>query len=316
MGPYLAKRIAIFWATLLGASVLTFVALEVLPGDPARVILGIDAPDSAVAALRAELGLDRPAAARYIAWIGRLAQGDLGTSYTYGVPVAELIAERLEITLPLAFISMALTIAIALVLGTYAAARHNRAGDLAIMTFGQLGIAVPNFWLGLLLILLFSVHLGWFSAGGFPGWQAGPMAALKALVLPSIALATVQAAILARITRSAVLDCLGEDYVRTARAKGLSRRATLIKHVLRNASIPVVTIMGLQFANLLAGTIIVENVFNLPGLGRLLFQAIGNRDLVVVRDVVLMLAAMVVALNFAVDLAYGLLDPRLRTRTS
>lgn len=316
MGPYLAKRIAIFWATLLGASVLTFVALEVLPGDPARVILGIDAPDSAVAALRAELGLDRPAAARYIAWIGRLAKGDFGTSYTYGVPVAELIAERLEITLPLAFISMALTIAIALVLGTYAAARHNRAGDLAIMTFGQLGIAVPNFWLGLLLILLFSVHLGWFSAGGFPGWQAGPMAALKALVLPSIALATVQAAILARITRSAVLDCLGEDYVRTARAKGLSRRATLIKHVLRNASIPVVTIMGLQFANLLAGTIIVENVFNLPGLGRLLFQAIGNRDLVVVRDVVLMLAAMVVALNFAVDLAYGLLDPRLRTRTS
>ncbi len=313
MSLYLLKRLATFLATLLGATVVTFLALEILPGDPARVVLGVDAPESAVEALRAQLGLDRPALERYLDWVGSLARGRFGTSYTYSVPVDELLVARLGITVPLALMAMALSVVMALVLGVFAAAHHNRRGDVAVMGLSQLGISVPNFWLALLLILLFAVHLGWFSAGGFPGWEGGAGPALKALVLPALALATVQGAILARFTRSAVLETMREDYVRTARAKGLTRGQTLRRHVLRNAMIPLVTVMGLQFANLLAGTIVVENVFALPGIGRLILQAITNRDLVVVRDVVTLLAAMVVLINLVVDLLYAAIDPRLES---
>jgi peptide/nickel transport system permease protein len=213
-----------------------------------------------------------------------------------------------------------LTTVLALAAGLYAASHHNRLGDVGVMAASQVGIAIPNFWFAILLILLFSVKLQWFSAGGFPGWReedgGGLWPGLRSLLLPAVALAVVQAAILARVTRSAVLEVMREDFVRTARAKGLSRRAVLWKHVLRNAMIPVVTIMGLQFGNLLTGTIVVENVFYLPGLGRLVFQAIANRDVVVVRDVIMLLAAAVVLINFAVDLLYVLIDPRLRRRTS
>lgn len=312
MSVFLAKRITTFLATLLAASLLTFLALEILPGDPALVILGIDAPESAVAALRIDLGLDRPAPERYLKWLAGLVQGEFSESYTYGVDVWELVRDRLAITVPLALISMLMATVFALLLGIYAAVHHNKAGDVGVMGFSQLGIAIPNFWLALLLILLFAVKLRWFSSGGFPGWDQGIWPALKALLLPAIALATVLGAILARITRSSVLEVMREDYVRTARAKGLTQRATLWRHVLRNALIPVVTIMGLQFANLLAGTIVVENVFALPGIGRLIFQAIGNRDVVVVRDVVVMLAALVVTVNFIVDLLYAVIDPRLK----
>jgi peptide/nickel transport system permease protein len=203
--------------------------------------------------------------------------------------------------------------------GVFAAARHNRAGDVGVMGLTQIGMAVPNFWFAILLILAFSVHLQWFASGGFPGWReedgGGWAAGLKALLLPATALAAVQAAILARITRSAVLEVLREDFVRTARAKGVSRRGVLWGHVLRNALIPVVTVMGLQFANLLAGTIVVENVFYLPGLGRLIFQSIANRDLIVVRNCVMLLAAMVVVVNFVVDVLYAVIDPRVRAST-
>ena len=312
MSVFLAKRFATFIATLFGATVLTFLALEILPGDPAAVILGINAPQSAVDALHVELGLDRPVLERYFAWLGDLLSGRFGTSYTYSVSVIELVKDRLAITLPLAILSMLLSAVVAFVLGVYAASRHNKAGDVTVMGISQLGISVPNFWLALLLILLFAVNLRWFSAGGFPGWGNGVWPAFKALILPAIALATVQGAILARFTRSAVLETMREDYVRTARAKGLSRRATLWRHVLRNAMIPVITIMGLQFANLLAGTIIVEEVFAMPGMGRLILQAISNRDVVVVRDVVLMLAALVVLINFVVDILYAVIDPRLK----
>jgi len=311
---FLAKRFATFLATLFAASVLTFVALEVLPGDPARVILGVDAPDSAVAALRQRLGLDGPPLERYLDWIGHLARGEFGVSYTYSVPVIELVRDRLQVTVPLALLSMALAAALALGLGLYAAAHHNRRGDVVVMGLSQLGISIPSFWLSLLLILAFAVSLNWFSSGGFPGWRNGFGPALAALVLPAVALATVQAAILARFIRSAVLDTMREDYVRTARAKGLSANATLWRHVLRNALIPVVTILGLQFANLLAGTIVVENVFALPGIGRLVLQAINNRDVVVVRDVVVLIAAAVIVINFVVDLLYAAIDPRLRAR--
>jgi peptide/nickel transport system permease protein len=274
--------------------------------------MGPDAAPDAVLALSRQLGLDQPALQRYWHWIGGLFRGDMGNSYAYSTPVQELVAERLALTVPLALMAMALTTAIALGVGIYAASRHNRLGDVGSMALAQVGIAIPNFWFAILLILVFSVWLKWFSAGGFPGWEDGLGAGLKALLLPALALAVVQAAILARVTRSAVLEVLREDFVRTARAKGASPRRVLWGHVLRNALIPVVTVMGLQFAELLAGTIVVENVFYLPGLGRLIFQSIANRDLVVVRNCVLLLAAMVIVVNFVVDVLYVLIDPRVK----
>lgn len=312
MGLFLFKRLMTLLATLMAASVVVFVVLEVLPGDAAQMLMGPDASPEAVRALAVQLGLDRPPLARYGQWIGGMLVGDLGVSHAYSTPVLELVLERLAVTVPLAVIAMVLTTVLALVAGIYAASHHNRLGDVGLMGLTQLGIAVPNFWFAILLILLFSVHLQWFSAGGFPGWGEGVAEAFKSLVLPAISLAVVQAAILARITRSAVLDVLREDFVRTARAKGLSQRATLWGHVLRNAMIPVVTVMGLQFANLLAGTIVVENVFYLPGLGRLVFQSIANRDLIVVRNCVMLLAAMVIFVNFVVDVLYAVIDPRVK----
>jgi len=312
MGVFLFKRWITLIATLAGTSLVVFVVLEVLPGNAAQVLMGPDASSEAVQALAVQLGLDRPPLQRYLDWVGGLLTGDLGNSYAYSTPVAELVLERLAVTVPLAVMAMVLTAAIALCAGIYAAARHNRLGDVGVMTLSQLGIAIPNFWFAILLILLFSVHLKWFAAGGFPGWGEGVLPGLRALLLPAISLAVVQAAILARFTRSAVLEVLREDYVRTARAKGASRRATLWGHVLRNAMIPVLTVMGLQFAELLAGTIVVESVFYLPGLGRLIFQSIANRDLIVVRNCVMLLAAMVVLVNFVVDVLYAVIDPRVK----
>jgi peptide/nickel transport system permease protein len=303
-------------ATLAVASALVFAVLELLPGNAAQVILGDSATKESLAALEAKLGLDRPALERYAHWVGGLLQGRTVDSISYGEPTASLILQRLQVTLPLAVLAMVITVVLALGLGIYAASRHNTMGDVGVMAASQLGIAIPNFWFAILLILVFAVQLQWVSAGGFPGWSAddggGVWKGLKALVLPAIALALVQAAILARVTRSAVLEVMREDYVRTARAKGLSRRQALWRHVLRNAMIPVLTVMGLQFANLITGTIVVENVFVLPGIGRLVFQAISNRDLVVVRDVVMLLAAVVVLVNFVVDVLYAWIDPRLR----
>ncbi|HEY6134004.1 MAG TPA: ABC transporter permease [Rubrivivax sp.] len=316
MGLFLLKRLATLFVTLLVASAVVFAVLEVLPGNAAEVILGDTATPESLAALRARLGLDRPPLERYGEWVAGLLRGDTAHSISYDTPTAELIAERLRVTLPLALMSMALTVLLAISLGVFAASQHNRIGDVGVMGLSQLGIAIPNFWFAILLILFFAVKLEWVSAGGFPGWSeddgGGLWDGLKALILPSVALALVQAAILARVTRSAVLEVMREDFVRTARAKGLSRRQALWRHVLRNAMIPVLTVMGLQFANLVTGTIVVENVFVLPGVGRLIFQAIANRDLVVVRDVVLLLAAVVVVVNFVVDVLYALIDPRLR----
>ena len=298
--------------TLLVASLLIFLLLEILPGDPAAVILGVGAQEDTLRALRAELGLDLPAPVRYLNWLGEVLQGDLGRSYTYDTPVQELLLNRVELSLPLALLAILLSTGIAIPLGVFAASRHRKVADTGIMGFAQLGVAIPNFWFAILLILLFSVKLGWFSAGGFAGWDAGWFPAFKSLVLPAVALALPQAAILARVTRSSVLETVQEDYIRTARAKGLSRSQALWRHAVRNALIPVVTILGLQLSFLLAGTIIIENVFYLPGVGRLLFQAIAQRDLMVVKNLVLVLAATVVLINFLVDLLYAVLDPRLR----
>jgi peptide/nickel transport system permease protein len=320
MGLFLLRRLGTFIATLLVASVVVFAVLELLPGNAAEVILGESATPESLAAMEAKLGLDRPAAERYAQWVGGWLQGRSAESISYGLPTGELIAERLHVTLPLALMAMLITVVLALGLGVYAASRHNRLGDVGVMAASQLGIAIPNFWFAILLILLFAVHLQWVGAGGFPGWRddsaeggaGGFWPALKALILPAIALAVVQAAILARVTRSAVLDVLREDYVRTARAKGLTQGQALRRHVLRNAMIPVLTVGGLQFANLITGTIVVESVFVLPGIGRLVFQAIANRDLLVVRDVVMLLAAVVVLVNFVVDVLVAWVDPRLR----
>ena len=312
MSLFLLKRFITLIATLVGTSVVVFLVLEVLPGDAAQILMGPDASPDAVRALAAKLGIDRPPLERYWEWVSGLLTGNLGLSYAYSTPVSELVVERLGLTVPLALMAMTLTTIIALFVGIYAAARHNKVGDVGLMAVAQAGIAIPNFWFAILLILLFSVHLKWFSAGGFPGWEEGVLDAFKSLLLPALSLAVVQAAILARITRSAVLEVLREDFVRTARAKGLSQRATLWGHVLRNAMIPVITVMGLQFAELLAGTIVVENVFYLPGLGRLIFQSISNRDLIVVRNCVMLLAAMVVIVNFIVDVLYAVIDPRVK----
>ncbi|MFV0601315.1 MAG: ABC transporter permease [Brachymonas sp.] len=315
MGLFLLKRLAGLAVTLLVASMVVFAALEILPGNAAQVMLGPDAAPAAVQALERQLGLDQPAIVRYEQWIGGLLYGNMGTSYAYGSQASHMIAGSLALTIPLALLALFLACIMALAGGMYAAARHRRAGDAWMMALSQLGMAIPGFWLAMLLILVFSVRLRWFAAGGFDGWGSHPvqwLRSLKSLVLPALALSLVQAAVLMRITRAAMLEVLQEDFVRTARARGLSPRAVLFRHVLRNALIPVLTLSGLQFANLLAGAIVVENVFFLPGLGRLLFQSIANRDLVVVRNGVLVLATLVILVNAGVDLLQALVDPRLR----
>jgi peptide/nickel transport system permease protein len=312
MGLFVAKRFASLVATLIAASLVIFLVMEVLPGDPAAYMLGINAAPDTVAALRHQLGLDQPLTVRYLAWVAGFFTGDFGVSYTYRVPVAELIVDRLWVSLPLALMALALSIVIAFPAGIVAAARRNSAADLAIMALTQFGIAVPNFWFAMLLVLVFAIGLRWFSAGGFPGWSAGFGVSLKALTLPAIALALPQASILARVMRSSLIDTLDADFMRTARAKGLTAGQAIRRHAVRNALIPVMTIIGLQFSFLLAGAIIIENVFFLPGLGRLVFQAVAQRDLIVVRSVVLLLVAAVVVVTFAVDLAYAVIDPRLR----
>jgi peptide/nickel transport system permease protein len=314
MGSFVAQRFGSLLATLIAASVVIFVVMEVLPGDPAAYMLGLNAEPDTVAALRRQLGLDEPVVQRYFTWLFGFFTGDFGLSYTYRVPVSELILDRLWVSVPLALMALALSILIAFPVGIIAAAKRNSATDVAIMGATQLGIAVPNFWFAMLLVLAFSIGLRWFSAGGFPGWEAGILPGVKSLTLPAIALALPQASILARVMRSSLLDTLHEDFMRTARAKGLTAGQAIRRHAVRNALIPVMTIIGLQFSFLLAGAIIIENVFFLPGLGRLIFQAIAQRDLIVVKSVVLLLVAAVVIVTFAVDLAYAAIDPRLRRR--
>ncbi|MFT5364049.1 MAG: peptide/nickel transport system permease protein, partial [Dinoroseobacter sp.] len=279
MVRFLLTRLTSLMLTLLAASVVIFLVIEVVPGDVAAVMLGLNATPEALAALRDQLGLNDPAYLRYVTWVAGLFVGDFGLSHTYRVPVAELISARLWVSLPLAIYALLLSTIIAIPIGLIAATRAGKPTDTGIMGLTQLGIAVPNFWFAMFLVLIFAINLRWFPAGGFPGWDEGFWNGIIALTLPAVALAVQQASIMARVTRSATLDTLGQDYIRTARAKGLSRRQTVVRHALRNALIPVLTILGLQFSFLLAGAIIIENVFFLPGLGRLIFQAITQNDL-------------------------------------
>ena len=312
MAVFLIRRLVGLFLTLLAASGVVFLALELLPGDAAQILLGTEVRPDTLAAMRSQLGLDRPALVRYAEWIGGLAVGDLGISQVYRVPIWEMVRDRLAVSMPLAVMAFILSTLLALPFGITAAVKRGRLADVLIMGFAQLGLAVPNFWFGIVLILIFAVQFGWVSAGGFPGWSDGFWPALSSLILPAVALALSEAAILSRMVRAAMLETLGEDYIRTARAKGLSRGRILVGHALGNAMIPIATLMGLQFAFLVAGAVVVENVFYLPGIGRLLLQAIFERDLVLVRDLVLLLSGFVVTLSFVVDMAYGAIDPRLR----
>ena len=313
MAYFLFRRTLGFVLTLLAVSLVVFAVMNVLPGDPALTILGMDASEDALAALRAQLGLNDPLTTRYFSWVWNALQGDFGISHSFRVPVSDLIAERLPMTISLAVAGMLVTLVLALGLGITGAAQHGRAGDWGVMFLSQLGIAVPAFWLSILLVMLFAVKLRWLPPGGFAGWD-DPGAALRSLILPTVALALVQSAVLARVTRSSALEVMRLDFVRTARASGLSRRRVLWRHVLPNALVPIVTIVGMQFAALVTGTIVIENVFYLPGLGRLIFQSIANRDLPTVQALVMLFAAIVVTANFVVDLLYVVIDPRLKAR--
>jgi ABC-type dipeptide/oligopeptide/nickel transport system permease component/ABC-type transport system substrate-binding protein len=309
---YLMERLAVMAATMLAATAVVFVMVQVVPGDPVRFMMGLQAEPDTAMTLRHQLGLDAAPLQRYGRWIAGLLQGDFGVSYTYRIPVGSLIAERLQVSLPLALYALLLAVAVAFPVGLVAAAQRGRAGDAVLSSVTQLGLAIPNFWAGMLLVMVFAIGLHVVSAGGFPGWDAGFWPGVKALTLPAIALAMPQAAILARVLRGALIDTLHEDYIRTARAKGAGERHVLWHHALPNALVPVLTILGMQFSFLLAGGVIIENVFFLPGLGRLVFQAIAQRDLIVVQSVVVMLVFAVVTVSFLVDLSYASINPRLR----
>ncbi len=312
MRRYILRRVVALAATLFFVSVLVFVVVRVLPGDPALLILGTESSPEAAATLRRAMGLDRPIAVQYAEWVGGVLRADLGRSIQYDVPVTRLIASRLPVTLPLTLLAASFMVAAAVPLGVFAATRHRRWGDYAAMVLSQVGVAVPGFWAGLLLVLLFSVKLGWVQAGGFDGWGQGIWPALRSLLLPALALALFQFAVLTRTTRSAVLEVLREEYVKTARAKGVGERGVLFRHALKNAMIPILTVAGVQLGQLVAGSIILESVFYLPGLGRLALGAISARDLPVVQGVVLFVSALIVTINVVVDILYGVLDPRIR----
>ncbi|UYN99468.1 MAG: ABC transporter permease [Devosia sp.] len=316
MTRYLLGRLLGFAATLFFAALVIFVLLDLLPGDPARFILGINASDAAVAALRTQMGLDAPAHERFFAWLFGMMGGDFGVSQTQRVAVSTLMLERLSVTLPLAVIAMIVSVVVGLPIGILAARRRGKATDTVLMVLAQIGVAIPNFWFGMLLTLVFAVSLKWLPTGGFVPWHEDPGAALRGLVLPGLALALPQASILARVMRTALVDVTGQDFIRTARAKGLTLGEAVWRHGLRNAMLPVLTILGLQFAYLIAGTIIVENVFYLPGIGRLIFTAISERDLVLVRSATIILVLVVSATMLLTDLAYALVDPRLRGRSA
>jgi peptide/nickel transport system permease protein len=309
----LIERTGVFLVSLAVSSVLVFGFMAVLPGDPARVALGVNASDQAVAELRRQFGLDRPLPTQYFDWLGGLLRGDLGTSYVSKVAIGPQVFDRLQVTLWLVVAGMILALVVAAPAGTVMASRHRKVSGLALSALSQLGVAVPAFLAGILLIMLFAVKLGWLPANGWTPPAQDPGMFLKQLILPALSLGLVQGAVLTRYVRSAVLDVLREDYLRTARAKGLRPFQALWRHGLRNAAVPVVTVLGLQLATLLIGAVVVERVFVIPGLGSLLLDGVSNRDLLLVQDVVMVLVIAVLLVNFLVDLLYVALDPRLRT---
>jgi peptide/nickel transport system permease protein len=316
MTVFILRRFAGFLATLFVAALVIFWLLNLLPGDPAQFVLGINATPESLARLRMQMGLDDPAYQRFFSWVGGMLQGDFGVSYIQKEPVAKLIWDRIGVTLPMSIFAVILSMAVGLPMGILAARRRGKGLDTAIMVAAQTGVAIPNFWFAMLLTLVFSVGLKWLPTGGYIPWHEDPVQAFRGLILPSIALALPQAAILARVMRTALVDVTGQDYIRTARAKGLTLGEAVWRHGVRNALLPVLTILGLQFAYLITGTVIVENVFYLPGIGKLIHTAIQQRDLILVGGATIILIVVVTATMLITDIAYALVDPRLRERSA
>ena len=312
MAVDLARRLGFLVLTLLVSSVVIFAVCAWLPGDPATTLLGTQATPGAVRQLRHQLGTDRPITTQYVSWLGGLVHGDFGRSYITRLHVWPQIESRLAVTGSLVLVGMVFALLIAVPFGIFAAMRHRKFSGLLASGLSQLGLAIPAFWVGILLSFLFAVKLRLLPPGGYTPFRQDPGEWLRHLVLPGISLALVQGAVLSRYVRAAVLDVLREDYIRTARAGGATLSQALWRHGLRNAAIPVVTVLGLQLATLLVGAIVIESVFTMPGLGLMLLQAVGNRDLVLVEGTVMLLVGAVLILNFCVDLLYLLLDPRLR----
>ena len=306
------RRLAVFAASLAAASVLVFGFMAVLPGDPAEIALGVTATQESVEATRASFGTDRPLVVQYADWVSGLPVGDFGSSYVSRAEIGPQILDRVQVTLWLVLCATALALVLALPLGVLAAARHRSAAGAVVSGLSQLGIAVPSFLAGILLVTVFAVRMGVLPSGGWVPPAEDPREFLRHLVLPVVALGVVQAAVLTRYVRSAVLDVLREDYVRTARAKGLGPLQALARHGFRNAAVPVVTVLALQVATLLIGAVVVERVFVIPGLGSLLLDGTANRDLLLVQGVVMVLVVAVLVVNLLVDLLYTVIDPRLR----
>lgn len=312
MTLYLLKRLGVLLASTAVAAVAVFAFMAVLPGDPAEVALGVNATPEAVAQLRKQFGTDRPPVAQFLDWFGGLAQGDFGTSYVTSSPIGPQIGDRLGVTAVLVLGGMLLALVVAVPLGTFAAVHHRNPLGAAISALSQVGIAIPAFLAGILLVFVFAVKAQALPSGGYVPIAEDPGEWLRSLLLPWLSLGLVQGAVLTRYVRSAVLDIMREDYLRTARAKGRGSAGALWRHGLRNASIPVVTVLGLQLATLLIGAVVVERVFVIPGLGDLLLNGVAGRDLLLVQGVVMVLVAAVLLINFVVDVTYHLLDPRLR----
>ena len=305
-------RAGVLLASLAVSSVVVFGFLAALPGDPARVALGVNATEESVATLRTEFGLDRPLRTQYVDWVGGMLTGDPGRSYVSKAEIGPQLADRMQVTLWLVAAATVIAVVIALPAGTLMAVRHGKLSGLVLAGLSQIGVAVPAFLAGILLITLFAVRLRWLPSGGWTPPVEDPVMFLRQLTLPALALGLVQGAVLTRYVRSAVIDVLREDYLRTARAKGLTPERALWRHGLRNAMVPVVTVLGLQLATLLIGAVVVERVFVVPGMGKLLLDAVANRDLLLVQAVVMVLVVAVLVVNFVVDLLYTVLDPRLR----
>ncbi len=303
LGVYILRRLGLAVPTLLGVTLIVFLLVRLIPGDPARVISGLLASEEEVQRLRVELGLDRPIYVQYAIFLGRLAQGDLGLSAATRAPVIEEIAMRMRPTALLALSSITVATTVGLSAGVVSATRQYSALDYLVMSVALFGVSIPVFWLGLMLMLLFSVYLQLLPAGGY----GGP----AHFVLPTVALAAFSVAIIARMTRSSLLETFNQDYVRTAHAKGVPHRGVILRHALKNALIPIVTVIGLQFGALLGGAILTETTFAWPGMGRLLVSAIAARDYAVIQGIVLAFAAIFTLVNLAVDLLYAYVDPRI-----
>ncbi|WP_130011404.1 ABC transporter permease [Serinicoccus sediminis] len=309
----LLHRAMVFVLSVLAASVLVFAFMRVLPGDPARVALGINASDESVAALREQFGLDRPVVVQYLDWMRGMLTLDPGIEFISKAAIGPQIADRLQVTLILVAASMLLAVVVAVPVGIWMAVRHRHVDGVLMSAASQVGVAIPAFLAGIVLISVFAVRLGWVPSGGWVVPAQDPVGFLQRIVLPSIALAGVQAAVLARYVRSAVLDVLREDYLRTARAKGLRPVQALWRHGLRNAAVPVVTVLGLQLATLLVGAVVIERVFVIPGLGSLLLDSVAQREILTVQTVVMVLVVATLLITFLVDALYLVIDPRLRT---